>query len=188
MSLTDQQAVEATLRDRHAFSILVERYQAPLLRYIQRLGTLDADVAKDILQETFIKVYLNLNDYNPTHPFSSWAYRIAHNETMIHFRRQKHRPVVLDPEQYTTLFESIPDELDIEKEIDVGRTSVDVGQAIAKLKPVYRDILVLRFFENKSYDEISYILEIPNGTVATNLARGKKALALELKNKYITDI
>jgi RNA polymerase sigma-70 factor (ECF subfamily) len=188
MEFSDQDAVRATLKDRHAFSVLVDRYRAPLLRYIQRLGSLDEDTAKDILQETFIKVYINLNDYNQALPFSSWTYRIAHNETLMHFRRQKNKPRAVRNEDEAGLFELIPDELDIAKETDAKLRGARVAEAMSRLKQEYRDILILRFFEEKSYEEISDILEIPTGTVATNISRSKKALEALLREQHITDV
>jgi RNA polymerase sigma-70 factor (ECF subfamily) len=188
MELSDQEAVAATLKDRQAFSVLAERYQAPLLRYIRRLGTLDMDVAKDILKETFIKVYINLNDYDQALPFSSWIYRIAHNETLMHFRRQKNRPRPVKNEEELSLFDLIPAELDIVKESDAKLQSARIADAISTLKREYKDILILRFFEDKSYEEISDILEIPMGTAATRLSRGKKALEVLLREEHITDV
>ena len=188
MEQSDKDAVRLALQDRQQFSHIVERYQQPLLRYIQRLGRFDGDTAKDILQETFIKAYIHLNGYDLSLPFSSWIYRIAHNETMMHFRRQKNRPLVVEQESELSLFETIPDELDIARETDAKLRSQHIARALQQLKQEYRDILVLRFFEEKSYEEISDILEIPRGTVATNLARGKKALEALLTQEHITDV
>jgi RNA polymerase sigma-70 factor (ECF subfamily) len=188
MEFTDQEAVKQTLKDPHAFSVLVDRYQDPLSRYVRRLGAVDPEAAKDILQESFIKAYINLNDYNPSLPFSSWLYRITHNETMMHFRRMKSRPQPLPNEEDLLLFERIPDELDIEKETDLKLRADRVGKALRKLSPLYRDVIVLRFFEGKSYDEISDILQIPGGTVATYLFRGKRDLKKGLTSEHITDV
>jgi RNA polymerase sigma-70 factor (ECF subfamily) len=176
MELSDQDVVRQTLKDRQLFRILVERYQDALLRYIKRLGCTDPEVAKDILQETFIKVYVNLNDYDSSFSFSTWVYRIAHNETMNHFRKQKNRPKVFVDEASLHLFETIPDELDIAREADGTLRGEAAERALTELKPQYRDVLVLRFFEEKSYEEIADILRIPSGTVATYIARGKADL------------
>ncbi|MDB4992232.1 MAG: subfamily polymerase sigma factor [Parcubacteria group bacterium] len=188
MEVSDQETVLAALKDRHAFSVLVDRYEMRLLRYIQRLGIFDIDVAKDILQETFIKVYINLNDYNRTFSFSSWIYRIAHNETLMYFRRQKNRPVPVRSEDGLAIFEQLHDELNLIEESDAKLRSARIGQALEKLKQEYKDILILRFFEEKSYDEISDILQIPSGTVATNISRAKKALGNVLTQEHITDV
>jgi RNA polymerase sigma-70 factor (ECF subfamily) len=159
------------------FRVLVERYQEPLLRYIRRIGCIDTEVAKDVLQESFLKAYMNLNDYDSAYSFSTWIYRITHNETVSHFRMQKNRPQAVAKESDLYMFETIPDEFDIALNVDMQLRSQAVAVALRRLKPQYRDVLVLRFFEEKSYEEIADILHIPNGTVATYIARGKTDLA-----------
>lgn len=188
MDLSDQEAVQKALANPQSFSILVERYQRPLAAYLRRLGVSDAEHAKDILQESFIKAYVNLNDYDSSFSFSSWIYRITHNETMAHFRRQKNRPRAIIKEDALTLFETIPDELDIAAESDAKMRGVQVAHALAKLRREYRDVIILRFYEAKSYDEISDILRIPPGTVATYVARGKAALKKLLAEGHITGV
>jgi RNA polymerase sigma-70 factor (ECF subfamily) len=188
MELSDAEAVRATLQDRNAFGILVKRYQMPLLRYIQRIGNIDREVAEDILQEAFIKIYTNLNDFDPSFAFASWAYRIAHNETMRFFRKQKNKPRVVTDESELELFTTIPAELDIPGDIDSTTRAGLLAKGVQRLKPQYRDVVILRFFEGKSYDEISDILQIPSGTVATHIARGKADLRTILKEFGITDV
>lgn len=187
MEFTDSQAVEATLQHPNSFLILVERYQSPLMRYIKRLGIDDGDTAKDILQESFIKAYMNLNDYDQQYAFSAWMYRIAHNETMMHFRRMKSRPHIVRDQADTAIFDLIVDDLDIAKETDSALQALHVSKALQDIKQEYRDVIILRFFEHKSYGEISDILHIPGGTVATYLARGKVALKRALREYHITD-
>ena len=82
MPKTDQELVSDTLSDKHAFSAIVKKYEEPMRRYIKRLGCKDENEVDDVLQEIFIKVFINLNDYDPSLQFSSWIYRIAHNETI----------------------------------------------------------------------------------------------------------
>lgn len=188
MEMSDQEAVQATLRDRDNFAILVERYQKPLMRYIRRLGVNDEDAAKDILQESFIKSYTNLNDYIPSYTFSAWMYRITHNETMMHFRRLKSRPHVVRNEDDLAIFELIADDLDIAKETDAKLNGEVIAKALEGMRSEYRDVLVLRFFEGKNYKEISDILRLPAGTIATNLARGKAELRRKLKQQDITGV
>lgn len=181
MDPSDQDIIRQTLVDRHMFCILVDRYQDALLRYVRRLGCTDIEVAKDILQESFIKAYLNLNDYDSAYSFSTWLYRITHNETMSHFRKQKNRPQALTEESAKYVFNMLPDGIDMAEEMDIKLRSQAVEIALKKLKPQYRDVLVLKFFEEKTYDEIADILRIPNGTVATYIARGKADLNSLLK-------
>ncbi|MBU6214552.1 sigma-70 family RNA polymerase sigma factor [Patescibacteria group bacterium] len=178
---TDVELVRAALANREEFAQLVVRYDVRLLRYIVRLGSLDAEIAKDILQETFIKAYVHLNDYDSTLSFSAWLYRIARNETFNHFRRQKNRPRPSKFEDNLEALDRIADDLDVAREVDTAINAKAVREALETLDLKYRDVLYLRFFEERSYDEISDILELPSGTVAVYINRAKSKLKEKLK-------
>lgn len=181
---SDEEAVAASLRDREQFRVLVQRYQAPLLRYVSRLGA-DPEAAKDVVQESFIKAYTNLHDFETSRSFSAWIYRIAHNQAMDHFRRQRNRPQLRELPDDTRSLETIADELDIERELDARLEAERIGAALKQVSPRYVEVLMLRFFEEKSYDEIADILHMPPGTVSTYLTRGKaelRALLLAYSN------
>lgn len=182
---TDQKLVALTLQNKHAFVAIVERYQAPLRRYIARLGCRDSHDQEDILQEAFLKIYLNLNDYDSDLKFSSWVYRITHNETISFFRKKNIRPMPVATDKEVYLFENLADETDFIKSLDAKLNADILRLALAELEEQYRDVLVLRFLEEKSYTEISDILKIPEGTVGTLLNRGKKRLHDILTNKNI---
>jgi RNA polymerase sigma-70 factor (ECF subfamily) len=121
-------------------------------------------------------VYINLNDYDSSLSFNAWIYRIAHNETISSFRKQKNRPKILESREDLFLFENIIDDTDILAELDLKLLQKSVHTALADIDQKYRDVLILRFLEDKSYDEISDILQIPSGTVATYISRGKQQL------------
>jgi RNA polymerase sigma-70 factor (ECF subfamily) len=179
--LSDQELVVKTLENKQKFASIVRRYEAPLLRYIVRQGCRDNAQAQDVLQEVFIKAYLHLNDYDPSLPFSSWIYRIAHNETITHFRKEKNRPFVLDKGEDDELFGKIVDDLELSQQEKQQYPAPDIHLALGKLEAKYRDIIVLKFFEDKSYEEISDILQMPQGTVATLINRAKKKIRLYLE-------
>jgi RNA polymerase sigma-70 factor (ECF subfamily) len=184
---SDQELVASTLKNRQAFAAIVERYEEPLRRYLRRLGA-DTEGTKDILQESFIKIYVNLNDYDAALSFSSWIYRITHNEAINYFRKQSTRPATVEKEEDLSLFENIPDELDIETESDTKARHAVVLKALKSLEENYREMLVLRFFEEKSYEEISDILQIPTGTVASYISRAKLRLKEILKKHKALDV
>lgn len=173
---TDTELVREALARPDAYAAIVERYHAPLLRYVARLGCRDRDDAADILQEAFIKAYVNLNGYDQALKFSSWLYRIVHNETMSHYRKVNARPPTATSEDQLLFFESVRDELDVEHETDRVIVAEQVAAALGALEPKYREPLVLRYLEEKSYDEIADILRLPMGTVATLIRRGKERL------------
>ena len=183
---SDQELVVATLNDRHSFVAIVERYQAPLNRYIIRLGCADQHDAEDILQEIFLKCYVHLNDYDSSLKFSSWLYRIAHNETISLFRKKNVRPLTMTTEKDLKLFENIPEKTDFLNDLIRESDAKNLHNALVSINEKYRTVIVLRFFEEKSYIEISDILQIPEGTVATYINRGKKELNEILSAKRTT--
>jgi len=184
---TDQELVAAVMKDKHAFSEIVHRYEAPIRRYVRRLGCVESDL-DDALQETFIKVFMNINDYDPGLKFSSWLYRIAHNETISLFRKKNVQPHVLNlsTEDTEEFFEQLADDTDFVKLAERQDDSRIMHDVLSGFDRKYREIFVLRFLEEKSYTEISDILKIPEGTVATLIGRGKKKLKIALENKGIT--
>jgi RNA polymerase sigma-70 factor (ECF subfamily) len=178
---TDQDLVIQTLANKQAFAAIVRRYEAPLLRYITRLGCRDADTAQDLLQEIFIKTYIHLNDYDHSLQFSSWIYRIAHNEIISSFRKEKSAPSVLEREGDLFLFEKVVDDLDLTTSYGQKHSAAEIQAAVDRLDSKSREIIVLKFFEEKRYEEISDILQIPQGTVATMINRAKKKIKIYLE-------
>ena len=186
---TDQELVSATLLDRHAFSAVVHKYEAAIKRYVKRLGCKDESDIDDVLQEIFIKIFINLNDYDSDLKFSSWLYRIAHNETISFFRKKNVRPNVLNNiEDAEEFFDNLADDTDFSELAHQRFDAQIVQEVISNINKKYKEVLVLRFLEEKSYTEISDILKIPEGTAATLISRGKKELKIALENKGIKDI
>ena len=185
---TDQEIVRQTLRDKEAFALLIERYEAKLLRYLERLGLGVREDREDVLQNAFVKAYRNLNSFDPELEFSSWMYRITHNEAMSFFRAKRARPqVILSEDGEMLLTELRDDTADTTALAEHRLTSEGVAHAFAKLDPKYRTALVLRFFEDRSYGEMSDILQVPVGTVSTLLYRAKRELKKFLPNQHIAN-
>ena len=178
---SDQELVTKTIKNKQAFAAIVRRYEAPLLRYVSRLGCKDASAAQDLLQEIFVKIFLHLNDYDHSLQFSSWIYRIAHNETVSYFRKERSRPSVLTRADDFFLFERVADDVGLSDQKEHRHTILEIKEAVDRLEPRYREIIVLKFFEEKSYEEISDILQIPQGTVATLVSRAKKKIKIYLE-------
>ena len=169
---TDEKLVELALEDLDWFGLLVERYEARLKRYILRISSFPIETVEEILQDVFLKTWKNLNGFSGNVKFSSWIYRIAHNETISTFRKAKSRGHDSQVELDESLF--IPDTTDFVKEFDQQFTAQKIQQTLGYLPEKYREVLVLKFLEDKSYEEIADILHAPMGTVATLLSRAKK--------------
>lgn len=183
---SDEELVVMTLKDKNHFGMLIERYEAKLSRYIGRLGVRNEEDKLDVLQEIFIKVYKNLNGFDVKLSFSSWIYRITHNEAISWYRKKNVRPeghLVGDSEEVLSFMSS--GIVGAEVEFDRGVNAEQVGKALAQLDEKYRTVLILRFFEHKEYDEISDILKIPVGSVGTLIHRGKKQFATALNKEAV---
>jgi len=183
-ALTDAQLVELAKIDPESFGLLIERYQGPLLGYIRRLTQLQVDDVQDLLQEVFIKIYQNLNAYDGDLKFSSWAYRIAHNQVIDYFRRISARPKtnVLEDYEWEKIVQA---SVNLEKDIIDMDCVEKIKTCIQDLPLNYREVLILRFVEEKEYEEIMDILRKPKGSVATLIARGKEMLKQKMKEQDI---
>lgn len=172
--ITDERLAVAALEDDRAYEFLVERYEKKLQRYIMRFIGCGMEDARDIVQESFVNAYRNLAGFDPDLKFSAWIYRIAHNEAVSHVRRLAARPtVVMEDEQ----FESLASELNVERDISRAMEAEHIRRAIGRLDSKYRDVIVLRYLEEKTYEEISDILRKPRGSVSSLISRAKEHLA-----------
>lgn len=181
--LEDAELVRLSLADPDKFSLIIGRYQDKLSRYVRRLGVATAEDAEDVLQDIFLKVYLNLNDFKPDLKFSSWIYRIAHNQVISNFRKRQARPEAYSMPIDSPGFQLLADDIALDNQSDINLRQVLISKALQKIEAKYREILVLKFFEDKSYQEISDILKKPSGTVASLLNRAKKSLKNNLPGK-----
>lgn len=177
IGMSDAEMVRLALVEQAFFSHIIQRYEAKLDRYLRRLGVQNDDDRTDVLQDVFIKVYKNLRGFDPALPFSSWIYRIAHNEAVSWYRKRSVRPeghLVLDSEDVLNFQRAKEEssEVAFDKQINAEK----LATALEQIDEKYRSVLVLRYFEHKDYSEISDILQIPVGSVGTLLHRGKRAL------------
>jgi RNA polymerase sigma-70 factor (ECF subfamily) len=164
-------------QNREAYKELFARYQKKLFTYIYHLVG-NKEETEDILQNVFSKTYKNIEHFDITRKFSSWIYRIAHNES-VNFLKRKSKRYTVSWEDITTSKdkldsasgEELPDDMmshqEIVKEIDA---------AMAKLPLKYQEVLKLRYFQEYSYEEMGKILDKPLNTVGTLINRAKKKL------------
>lgn len=183
---SDEEIVKKTLDNKNHFGILVDRYQAKLARYIARLGVRDSEDQNDVLQDIFLKTYRNLNGFDTSLRFSSWIYRIAHNEAISWYRKRNVRPeghLVGDSEEIMSFLSAKEESADVTFDQTVNADVVN--KALMDIDDKYREVIILRFFEHKEYEEISDVLKIPVGSVGTLLHRGKKQLSNALNKDAI---
>lgn len=160
-----------------AFYCLVEKYEKKLLNYILRITNISYEDAENLLQDIFLKIYTNINSYNSDYSFSSWIYRIAHNYTIDYYKKNRNKQNVnlnsWDDKDINFL-ELLESDENIEKNIINKELILKIKKILNSLDIKYREILILKFLEEKNYKEISDILKIPEWTVATLINRWKK--------------
>jgi RNA polymerase sigma-70 factor (ECF subfamily) len=174
---SDEELVALALKDQDFFACLMERYEPKLTRYIRRISAATQEDAEDLLQEIFVKVYRNLNDFDQSLKFSSWIYRIAHNQVVSQWRKTKTRPQVLKFEADDDFLKYISTDEDLAADTERRFTGEEVRETINNLDEKYKEVLILKYLEGKDYREISDILRRPLGTVATLINRAKKQFA-----------
>lgn len=161
--------------DSTAFEQLFTRYRESILQlYIQRTGS--RDDADDLLQETFVKIFLKLDSYNPSFTFGQWAYTIARN-TFIDYTRKRRDDVSVDsmPGGYSSIAPTAAAPTPEESFIN-NQQRVQIEQYMAKMATGYRQLIELRFFKDFSYEEIAKELNLPLGTVKTRIHRAREQL------------
>ena len=182
---SDEELVVLVLENQDYFLYLVRRYENKLTRYISRISNLNLDETEDVLQEVFIKVYKNLNGFDTSLKFSSWIYRITHNEVISNFRRIKNKATIIHEDLDGNIMKNIADELNIEEEINLEFLKNNLFEILDQMDLKYKEVLVLKFWEQKSYSEISDILKKPEGTVATLINRAKKHFLKILEKSHL---
>jgi len=172
-NLSDEELVEKVRKeDSELYREIVKRYQQKLYRYLRYLTNRPSET-EDLLQDVFIKTYRNLFNFDGKRKFSSWIYRIAHNEG-VNFVKKTARKKQVSLEKIDFSPESEGDS--IEDAFAKKEIREKVKQCLDELETKYREPLILYYFEDKSYREISDILRIPVKTVGTFIFRGKRIL------------
>lgn len=153
--------------DRRAFELLIDRFDIRLLYYVRKLID-DSNHAQDIVQETWVCAFRSLPRLRDPKAFQSWLYRIAHGyvakELHRHYRRREDQAMI-----------DVVDESFVEDEMRVEQAAV-IHAALSELSPPHREILLLRFMEDFSIEEIANTLDLPPGSVKSRLHYAKNAL------------
>lgn len=168
-----------------AYELLVKRYKDPLINFVYRfLG--DRDICTDVVQDTMIKFYLNKDSYKSFAKFSTWIYTIAGNLAKNELKRRKRRSFLslhTDDDEAPVQIEDktfiAPD-----RYTDGAIKNKMIQRALLKVKPVYREVVILRDIEAFSYEEIADITGLSIGTVKSRINRGRTQLQKLLKNIY----
>ncbi len=165
----DEELLVSSLSNESAFSLLVERWWKKIYSFIFfKIGS--ADEAKELTQEVFLKIYLNIENFNPAYKFSTWIYKIAQNLS-IDFLRKKHM-VMTELTNQSLITKKTP-----LTEIIKEEKNKEIWDALEKLPEDLKEIILLRHQEELSYEEISEILNLKLGTVKNRIFKARKLLA-----------
>ena len=181
-SLSDEELVGLVRsKDQELYAEIVKRYQEKLLRYAQTILK-DPDQAADAVQQALVKAFVNLNGFNTKKKFSSWIYRIVHNEA-INLIKKHHQEHSLEGNEWPEEILHDKNQATVQEKLEGKELKKTINQALDKISLKYRSVLTLFYLEDKTYEEISDILKIPTSTVGVRLNRGKKILANIYQNQ-----
>jgi len=178
-------AVAARKGSGDACTALVRRFERPVYNLVVRLVQ-DSALAEDLTQDTFLKMFRGLAQYDASLRFSSWLFRIAHNTAIDHLRQRRlllATPRLDEDGDAIDLLDQLPDLRGDSPEQAATRRQMAavIDRAIDTLRPEYRAVVVLRHHEDFDYEEIAEVMGLPLGTVKTYLHRARKELADRLR-------
>jgi len=170
-------AREALAGSQEAFRVLVARYASAAINVAARLVH-DRALAEDLAQEAFVRAFARLKTYDPDRKFSSWFFQVLRNVSIDYLRRRRVQTVSLDTLQEDG-YSGPPTEPAASPAAAAERSALAsaLTDAISRLRPEYREPIVLKYQQGLGVDEIAEILGLPEGTVKTYLHRGRKELA-----------
>ena len=157
--------------DRDAFAALIERYQRPMRYFISRLLD-DAQASEDILQDTWLVVIGRIHGLKKAEAFSTWLYRIARNKVYHQLRKKK---------IWSELNENVAAPNEANNNIVYLEDAAKVHRCLKALRPEHKEVLMLRFLEQMSYQQIAEVLGCNPGTVKSRVYYAKLALKKELE-------
>jgi RNA polymerase sigma-70 factor (ECF subfamily) len=176
MSPAQEKAIISEVRsgDAEQYRALVERYHQGLIQHLYNLLH-DGDLAEDVAQEAFIRAYTKLDQYDERYAFSTWLYKIADNLAFRHLKQAKqHVPL-------EAIAEVLPDEgPTLPEQVERAFTKETVRQALERLPLGYRQVIILCYWDECSYEDMAVIMDRPIGTIRTWLYRAKEELRKEL--------
>ena len=171
--------------DSKAYTELLTRYRDSVYYVLLRMVNNPSD-AEDLTIEAFGKAFHNLSKYVPSHAFSTWLFRIATNNCIDFMRKksQSPRPLDQDEGEEDEMEATVASDMRLPDEVMMDReTAASLNRIVKSLKPRYRRLIELRYFEDYSYEDIATELSLPIGTVKARLFRAKVLIANMVQDK-----
>ena len=171
-------------KETYAFNELYRRYGERILNFLYRFLYGDEETAQDLLQDTFVKVIDKADSFDATKRFSTWLYTIAANLGKNELRRKVIRNGKL--KEYSVDKEMIYENT-VDKIMDRQQLINLIYREIARLRPASRELIILRFQEEMSINDIALIMGVPEGTIKSRLHHLLKKLSKKLKSNNVLD-
>lgn len=173
----EQKVIEDIIAGKvNQYKCLVEKYQNPVFRVIIKIVG-DYDDAKELTQDVFVKAYDSINQYNPEYKFFSWIYRIAINSALLFIKRKKN---------FTPIDEL--QNLSIEQTTDNEQRDYYLNRLINELEDPYKSVILLKYYANLSYAEISSTLGVAEKTVKSRLFDARKIMKKKLSRVHFFEV
>ncbi|MEI7028325.1 RNA polymerase sigma factor SigW [Paenibacillus sp. y28] len=174
--------------DRRAFSELVEIYKDKIYHMAYRMLS-NAHEAEEIVQETFLRVFMNLHRYDENQKFSTWIYRIGTNLSIDRLRKRKANfslDAGISDTEGMDWYDALPsEEKTPESQVVLSETQAQIRKAIDMLPEKYKSVVILRYLHDMSLQEIGDVLNMPVTTVKTRVHRGREYLRKKLENESL---
>lgn len=185
-ALLDLSLVESAVSgNQQAFADLMERYRDTIYYMLLRMVRNKSD-ADDLTIEAFGKAFKNIHQYEPNYAFSTWLFKIASNNCIDFLRKRKKNTISIEVQSDESGSESqiviVSNTLDPEEDLIKKQKAKLMRNVVENLKPRYRELVKLRYFDEYSYEEISEQMSLPLGTVKAQLFRARELLNNILKN------
>ncbi len=176
---------QALAGSQKAYTELMERHRTAIYHIINKIVH-NEDVANDLVQETFMKAFSALATYRSEYRFSTWLYKIAANTSIDFLRKKRIQALSLDRPLVTKDGEvdiEIPDySYHPERDLEQKERNFSIEEAIESLPKKYREVIVYRHKDDKSYEEIADLLGVPVGTVKARIFRARELLKKKLRH------
>ena len=166
--------VRSQLGDERAFGELLRVHGPRLLFFVRQMMSAAPDRIEDLAQEIWVAIFRGLPSLRDTAKFRSWSFRIARGRVYREHRRRRPLAQGVDSDELEQLAGEAPDEPFLDREV--------LHAGLGSLSPEHREVIVLHFFEDLSYEEISRVTRCALGTVRSRIYYGKRALRRALEN------
>ena len=166
--------------DPEAFRVLFETYRERVFSIALVFFHGDTSIAGDVTQQVFLKLMTRVAQFESRADFSTWLHRLVTNTCLDKHRRQRRWVLFGSAAKAETIGPAAPARSSVEEEYSQREMSLAVQRAIGELRPKFRITILLKYFDDLSYEEMSVVLQVSKGTVASRLNRGHRMLAKKL--------